>query len=80
VSNEPIQADPGAVRNVTTLAAGYGGCDMETDRERAERHERERLEEAERYEKERKDSHERHERERKEDHERRDREDADRRE
>lgn len=46
---------------------------METDRERAERHERERIEEAERYERERKEAHERHERERKEDQERQER-------
>jgi hypothetical protein len=76
VSTEPSQADPGAVHNATALAAGYGGRDMETDRERAERHERERLEEGERDEKERKESHERHERERKEEQERRDQGDA----
>lgn len=36
----------------------------ETERERAERHERERIEEHDRHERERKEEHERHERER----------------
>lgn len=41
---------------------------METDQERAERHERERLESHERHERERLESHERHERERTDQH------------
>jgi hypothetical protein len=50
----------------------------ESDRERAERHERERIADAERYEKERKEAHDRHERERRAEQERREREkDAD---
>lgn len=51
-----------------------GAIDMETDQERAERHERERREAGERHERERKEAHERHERERKEEQERRERE------
>ncbi len=47
---------------------------METDRERAERHERERVESAERHERERREESDRYEKERKEDRERRERE------
>lgn len=57
-------------------AAEFGDVEMETEGERAERHERERIEAGERYEQERKDSHERHERERKEDRDERERDDA----
>lgn len=45
--------------------------DVETDEERAERHERERIEAGERYERERIEAGERHDRERKEEQERR---------
>ncbi len=43
----------------------------ETERERAERHERERIADSERHERERKEAHERHERQRLEEQERR---------
>lgn len=46
--------------------------DVETDEQRAKRHERERIEAGERYERERIESGERHDRERKEEQERRD--------
>lgn len=52
------------VRQMALNGGWNGGSDMETDRERAARHERERLESHERHERERLESHERHERER----------------
>ena len=52
------------VRQVAFDGLRIGGPDVETDRERAARHERERLESHERHERERLESHERHERER----------------
>lgn len=54
-------------------AAEADEVEIETDDERAERHDRERLEAGERYERERLESHERHERERKEEQEGRER-------
>ena len=60
--------------NRCTLAAIFSlECIVETDRERAERHERERKEEGERYERERKESHAKDEQERKEEGERHER-------
>lgn len=56
------------VRQVALDGGWSGGSDMETDRERAARHERERLESHDRHERERLESHERHERERTEEH------------
>lgn len=57
-------------------AVESGDVEMETEKEAAARHERERLEAGERYERERKEDHERHERERKEDQEQREQDDA----
>jgi len=52
------------VRQVALDGLRIGGPDMETDRDRAARHERERLESHDRHERERLESHDRHERER----------------